>query len=110
MVPYNICASITNLIEKHKEGQNRNQGAGDFFFDTFLGYSDMDKASNLKKWKEARTFFLKTTHLREKGFSEEAPSKVKEHFGTLEEFLYIAATSEYSRIRSLDGILEEANR
>lgn len=109
-IPYNVCARITNLIEKHKEGKSRNQRAGDFFFDTFLGHSDIDKTSNLKKWNEARKFFLKTTHLREKGFSEEAPSKVKEHFETLEKFLYIAATSEYSRIRSLDEILEEANR
>ena len=109
-IPYNVCARITNLIEKHKEGKSRDQGKADLFFDTFLGYSDRDKIPTLKKWKKTKEFFHGKTHLREKSFSGEAPSEVKEHFETLEEFLYIAATSEYSRTRSLNEILEGANK
>lgn len=110
VIPYDICKMVMNLIEKHKEGQSRSQRTVDLFFDTFLGYSDRNKVPNIKKWKKTKDFFMGNTHLREKSFSEEELSKVKEHFETLEEFLYIAATSEYSRTRSLDGILEEANR
>ena len=110
VIPYDIGEAVTDLIEKHREGQNRNQKNTDFFFDTFLGSSARDKIPNVKKWKEAKDFFTGKAHLREKSFSGEVQSELKEHFETLEEFLYIAATSEYSRIRSLDEILEEANK
>ena len=110
VIPYDICEVVTDLIEKHREGQNRNQKNTDFFFDTFLGSSERDKIPNIKKWKEAKDFFMGNAHLREKSFSGEVQYELKEHFETLEEFLYIAATSEYSRIRSLDEILEEANK
>ena len=109
LIPYDVCEMITGLIEKHKEGRNRPQKADDFFFDTFLGYSDKNKITNLEKWKKAKLFFREKAHLRKGDFSEEVPSEVEENFETLEEFLYIAATSEYSRIGSLDAILEGTN-
>ena len=109
MIPYDICEVVTDLIEKHREGQNRNQKNTDFFFDTFLGSSERDQIPNIKKWKEAKDFFMGNAHLREKSFSGEVQYELKEYFETLEEFLYIAATSEYSRIGTLDAILEEAN-
>ena len=108
MIPFQVCEIISNLIEEHEKGRSRNQEADDYFFNIFLGYSDKDRIPNLKKWKEAKDFFMGCTHLRVKRFSSEAPSDLAEHFKMLEEFLYIAATSEYSRIRSLDAILEEA--
>lgn len=110
VIPYNVCEMIADLIEKHLEGRRRDQGKDDSFFNTFLGYSDQDKIPNLKKWKETKNFFQKRNHFREEGFSLEEQSKVAENFKILEDFLHIAATSEYSRIRSLDAILEEANK
>ena len=110
VIPYNICERITNLIEEHEKGQSRSEEAANLFFDTFLGRSDIDKIPELEKWKKARTFFFKHAHLREKTFSVDVSSKVKENFKILEVFLHISATSEYSRIGSLNEILEEANK
>ena len=108
IIPFSVCEMIAKLLNEHKEGHRRSRDAGDFFFDTFLGYSDKDKITNLSKWREARRFFLANTHLREKAFPAEVYTRVEENFNLLEKFLYIAATSEYSRIGSLDAILEEA--
>ncbi len=110
MIPYTVCEMIAELISEHKEGHRRSEEAGDIFFDTFLGYSDRDRITNLSRWREARRFFLANTHLREKAFSAEVYTRVEENFRILEKFLHIAATSEYSRIGSLDAILEEANK
>ena len=110
MIPYNVCEMIANLIEEHKEGRRRSQEKGDYFFDTFFGYSDKDKIPTLKKWKQAKDFFMENTHLREKAFSAEVYTRVEENFRMLEKFLHIAATSEYSHIRTFNAILEEANR
>ena len=108
-IPYSVCEMITDLIGDHKEGRRRSEEADDFFFNTFLGYSDKDKIPSLEKWKDAKDFFRRKAHLREQAFSVEDQSKVAENFRILEEFLLIAATSEYSRIGTLDAILEEAN-
>lgn len=110
MIPYDVCDMVTELIKEHEEGHQRSQGKGEFFLNTFLGESDRDRITNLRKWKEAREFFVECAHLREKKFTPAILSEVEEHFIVLEEFLYIAATSEYSRIRSLDEILEQANK
>ena len=108
VIPYHVCGLISNLIKEHEGGRRRSQEADDYFFSIFLGYSDKDRIPNLKKWNEAKHFFLKRAHLREKKFKLDDPTELEENFKMLEEFLYIAATSEYSRIRSLDAILEEA--
>ncbi len=109
LIPYNVCEMIANLINKHKEGSLRNQQADDFFFNTFLGYSDKDRIPSMKKWKETKVFFRANTHLREPAFSENVHINVAENFKILEDFLFVAATSEYSRIGTLDAILEETN-
>ena len=109
VISQDICAMITNLIEKNKEGRRRNQEARELFFDMFLGSPDKDKDAIRKQWKEVRGFFLKCAHLREEDFSDEVLSKIAENFRTLEEFLYIAAEREYSRMKTLDNILEETN-
>ncbi len=110
MIPYDVCDMVTVLIKEHEDGHQRSQEKGEFFLNTFLGFSDKDRIDNLKKWKEAKRFFEEFNHLSEKEFTSETLAKVERYFKILEEFLYIAATSEYSRIRSLDEILEQANK
>lgn len=109
LIPYDVCEMITEILKEHREGRKRSKGAGEHFLNTFLGSSDRDKITDLIKWKQAKGFFLECAHLREKKFSTDISSKLNENFRILEEFLYIAATSEYSRIRSLNEILEETN-
>ena len=100
---------ITKLIEENKEGSRRKQEAAELFFDMFLGSSNKDKDAIRKQWQTVRGFFVGCAHLREDDFSEEVLSKIEENFKILEEFLYIAAEGEYSRMKTLDYILEEAN-
>ena len=109
-IPYNVCNMVTDLIEQNRDGTIRNKGADDLFFDTFLGYSERNRIPSIKKWRKAKKFFVKRAHLREGNFSEKESHELEENFQTLEEFLYIAATRQYSRIRSLDAILEKANK
>lgn len=110
MIPYDVCDMVTELIEEHEEGRERSQGKGEFFLSTFLGDSEIDRVPNLRKWREARGFFVECAHLRGKTFAPETLSKVEEYFKVLDEFLFIAATREYSRIRSLNEILQQANK
>lgn len=109
LIPYDVCKMIADLISDHKEGRRRSEGADDLFFNTFLGFADKDRIPSLSKWRDAKRFFLANTHLRERAVPEDVHSKVEENFRILEDFLFVAATSEYSRIGTLDAILEEAN-
>lgn len=109
LIPYDVCQMIVDLISEHKEGRRRSEGADDLFFDTFLGFSDRDRIPSLSKWRRARRFFGGIAHLREPEFSTKVSSQMDENFRILEDFLIVAATSEYSRIGTLDAILEEAN-
>ena len=109
-IPGDVCKLITKLIEKHKEGRLRKKESGEIFIRTFLGYNDEDTNVIRKKWKALQDFFVGRAHLREEDFSDEALSQIETNFGILEdEFLYVAAVREYSRIKTLDGILEETN-
>ncbi len=109
VIPYSACEIISDLMDDHRKGGRRSEEADDIFFRTFLGYSEKDRISNLATWREARDFFLKNAHLREKDFQLDIDTEVQEYFRILEDFLIIAATSEYSRIGTLNAILEEAN-
>ncbi len=109
LIPNAVCKMIAELISNHKEGRRRSEGADDLFFDTFLGSADRDRISSLSKWRSARKFFGGIAHLREPAFSTDVRPKMGEKFRILENYLFIAATSEYSRIGTLDAILEEAN-
>ena len=109
LIAHDVYVVIKNLIERHKEGRRRNQEAGELFFNMFLGSPDKDKDAIRKKWKDVKLFFLKCAHLREEDFSDEALAKIRDNFKILEEFLHTAAEREYSRIKTLDKILEEAN-
>ena len=109
IIPYAVCQMIADLISDHKEGRRRSEGSDDLFFNTFLGFADKDRIPSLRKWRGARKFFRGIAHLREPAFSGRVHIEVEENFEIFEEFLLIAATSEYSRIGTVDAILEEAN-
>ena len=70
---------------------------------------EKDKDVVRKQWKGARDLFFACAHLREEDFSDEVLSKIRDNFKILEDFLHTAAEREYSRIKTLDKILEEAN-
>ena len=40
---------------------------------------------------------------------EDVPSEVERHFRALDGLLYVAASSEFERLRGIDEILEETN-
>ena len=81
------------------------------FFSTFLDYSDKDRIPKnfLSDWKAAKKWFLKHAHLRDNEFFIDASSEVVRHFKMLDELLYVAASSEFERIKGIHDILEETN-
>ncbi|MCE2437790.1 MAG: hypothetical protein J4F39_00020 [Candidatus Latescibacteria bacterium] len=109
LVTHELYREIEDLIEQHREGRRRSQKAGDLFLDMFLGTSEKDKDAIRRKWKEISVFFVKCAHLREEDFSDDVLAKIKDNFQILEDLLDTAAELEYSRISTLDNILEEAN-
>lgn len=111
LIPYQICQKITDLIEKHQSGRIRSTEADSLFFSTFLDYSVKDKIPSnfLKDWKSAKRWFVEHAHLRKDDFSENEESDLTKHFSNLHSFLYVAASSQYERIRGLNEILEDTN-
>ena len=111
LIPYEICEKIKNLIEKHRKGRLKASEADNLFFTIFLGYDVRKKISKnfFHEWKAARVWFLKHTHLRENKFEVDAPIEVERHFRTLDNLLYVAATSEFGRMRTINEILEATN-
>jgi hypothetical protein len=111
LIPIEICQRITDLIEEHKTGRVRSSEADGLFFSTFLDYSDKDKIPRnfLSEWRAAKDWFLKHAHLREKPFRAETDSDLMKYFSYLDGYLYIAASSQYERLRSLNEILDETN-
>ena len=111
LIPYDICQIIKDLIADHETGQERENMADSLFFRTFLDYDDKDRIPQnfLKEWKAAKKWFVAHTHLRKKRFDGDAPSEVAKHFQTLDGLLYVAASSEFKRIKGIHEILEETN-
>ena len=111
VIPYEVCEKIQDLIDEHRAGRLRASEAESRFFTTFLDYPDKERIPEnfLQEWKDARDWFFKHTHLREKEFEMEASSEVERHFRTLDDSLYVAASSAFERIQSINEILEEAN-
>ena len=110
LIPYHICEMINSLIKAHQEGNIRSHRADELYFNIFLGYPEKDRIPSLRQWKEIKKFFEKHNHLREGTYSADDVSKLEDCFNVLEEFLHIAAISEYSRMRTLDEILEQTNK
>ena len=111
LIPFNTCQKVKDLIDEHKRGRLRSSEADDLFFTTFLAYEDKEKIppNFLREWKAAKEWFRAHAHLRKKEFDEDAPSKVTKHFQVLDGLLYVAASSEFERIKGIHEILEETN-
>lgn len=110
-IPHDTCQKIKHLIDEHKAGRIRSSDADGLFFSTFLDYGDREKIppNFLREWKAAKKWFVGHAHLREGDFADSVRSELEKHFRTLDNLLYVAASSEYERIRGLDEILEETN-
>lgn len=112
LIPVDVCQKISNLIDEHKSGRIRSSEANGLFFSTFLDYSDIDKIPGnfISEWKSAKTWFLSHAHLREKPFRAEVSADLVKHFDCLDGYLYIAASSQYERLKGLNEILEATNQ
>ncbi len=112
LIPTEICKKVKDLIDEHKKGNLRDATINSLFFSDFLGYKDGVKIGKnfFQEWQKARRWFNEHAHLQKGDFSEIEVSEVKKHFQILEQFLYDAATSEFGRMRSINEILDEANR
>ncbi len=111
LIPYRVCEQIKNLIDAHKAGRLRASDRDNLFFTTFLDYADKERIPRnfVKEWKGARTWFQAHAHLRKPDFRQNVSSEVAMHFRNLDNFLYVAASSEFERIRGIHEILEETN-
>jgi len=111
-IPANVCQKISSLIEDHKAGKERSVEKVGLFFSTFLDYSDRDKIPRnfLVEWKAAKDWFLGHAHLREKPFRAETDGDLVKHFKCLDGYLYIAASSQYERLKALNEILDATNQ
>lgn len=111
-IPIEVCRKISILIEDHKSGQERDADKTSLFFSVFLDYPDKDKIPSnfLSEWKAAKKWFAAHAHLRSEVFSAETDDHLVKHFNCLGSYLYIAASSQYERLKDLDEILEATNQ
>ena len=112
LIPFKTCQKIKKLLEEYKRVQLRVTDKDELFFTTFLAYEDKEQIpSNFwQAWIAARKWFVEHAHLREGEFSNNTRHEIVEHFKTLDDLLYVAASSEYERIKNLHEILEETNQ
>ncbi len=112
LIPNATCQAVQKLIDDDEVGHSRASELVDLFFTTFLDYADREYISpNLDKESEkARKWFMKHAHVREPDFRDNTPSEVESHFRTLDALLYVAACSQFGRIRILDGILKSRKK
>jgi len=112
LIPSDVCQRISTLIEEHKFGRIRSSEADGLFFSTFLDYSDREKIPKglLTEWRAAKDWFVGHAHLRGKTFRAETDDNLLKHFSCLDGYLYIAASSQYERLKGLDEILDATNK
>lgn len=112
LIPTNVCKKISTLIDQHKSGRERSTETDGLFFSAFLDYSDRDKIPSnfLSEWKAAKEWFHRHAHLREKPFRAETDTDLVKHFNCLDGYLYIAASSQYDRLKDLNEILDATNQ
>lgn len=112
LIPINLCQRISTLIDEHKSGRMRSSEADGLFFSTFLDYSDRAKIPGnfLSEWKAAKDWFLGHAHLRDKPFRAGTDDVLVKHFNCLDGYLYIAASSQYDRLKDLNEILDATNQ
>ena len=102
---------IQELIDEHNKGRERSGSRDLLFFNTFLDYDHKDRipAHLLRDWRDARDWFAKVAHLRQEPLPGNAAKLVDQHFQTLKDGLYVAASSEFDRLKGLHEILEATN-
>ena len=112
LIPIDICQCISTLIDEHKSGRLRSSEADGLFFSTFLDYADRDRIPGnfLSEWKAAKEWFLGYAHLRDKPFGKQTDNDLVKHFNCLDGYLYIAASSQYERLKDLNEILDATNQ
>lgn len=112
LIPIDVCQRVSTLIDEHNSGRMRSSDADGLFFSTFLDYSDRDKIPGtfLAEWKAAKDWFLGHAHLRDKPFRAETDNDLVKHFNCLDGYLYIAASSQYDRLKDLNEILDATNQ
>ena len=112
LIPSATCKLVQKLIDDDEVGHLRASELVDLFFNTFLDYADREKISQnlFQKSEDARKWFQAYAHVREPDFRDNVPSEVERHFRTLDELLYIAACSQFGRIKILDGILNSKKK
>ena len=111
LIPYDICQMVIDLIGDHRAGRERSKQSH-LFFTSFLDYEFPEQIPGnfLDEWKGASYWLSpRFAHLRGGRFSEDELSEVERNFRTLEGLLYVAASSEFERLRGIDAILEETN-
>ena len=111
VIPYETSRLIQKLIDEHNKGRERNGIRNSLFFSTFLDYDHIERIPThlLRDWREARDWFQKVAHLRQQPLPGNASQLVDQHFQTLKDGLYVAASSEVDRLKGLHEILEETN-
>jgi hypothetical protein len=112
LIPIEVCQKISILIEDHKSGQEREADKVALFFSTFLDYSDKDKIPGnfISEWKAAKRWFGAHAHLRKGIFREDIHRDLVKHFTCLDGYLYIAASSQYERLKEINEILDATNQ
>lgn len=112
LIPTDVCKKISTLIDEHRSGRKRSTETDGLFFSTFLDYSDRDKIPSnfLSEWKTAKDWFLGHAHLRDKPFRADTDNDLVKHFNCLDGYLYIAASSQYDRLKDLNEILDATNQ
>ena len=111
-IPYDVCQMVRELIDDHKKGRARANQPETIFFGELLDYESLDRVPSnfVQEWKSIKEGFFEFAHLRESDYGQAAASDIEKHFQTLHGLLYVAASSEFERLRGLHDILEEANR
>ena len=110
-IPYDVCQLVKELIDDHKKGRARANQPETIFFGKLLDYESLERVppNFVDEWKRIKDGFFKYAHIRESDYDETAASDIENHFQTLHGLLYVAASTEFERLRGLHDILEETN-
>ncbi|MCK9183623.1 MAG: hypothetical protein M0P13_12210, partial [Fibrobacteraceae bacterium] len=102
---------LNKLIHQHQAGRVRCSDADDLFFQSFLDYSDKKRIPpNFKsEWVTTKAWFLAHAHLNRGTFSLVETEECADRFGVLENFLYIAASSQFERLKLFEDVLKNQN-
>ncbi len=111
-IPNEICQKIKQLVDDHKEGRLRAEKIDSSFFTTFLNYENKESIPMdlSQEWQRARLWFIDHAHLLNRDFEEQEIDEVEEYFQYLNNLLHKAAESLIEQLRSIDEILDRANR